>query len=374
MVYLDYSATTLVDDRVIDTYSKVCKDFIGNPNSLHKLGVEAAKLISQATNQIAEILNVKSSEIIYTSGASEANNTAIKGICLKYQNRGKHIITTELEHSSVIGPISYLQGLGFDVDFVKLDDNGLVDLDDLEKLMTNDTILVSISSVNSEVGIRQDLKKIYEIVKKYPKCYFHSDVTQSIGKEKIDFSYVDLASASAQKFFGMKGIGLLIKKENIVIEPLIHGGKSTTVYRSGTPATPLIVSCSRALRLAYEDFSDKYKAVVKIHDYLISKIEKLNISINSNKYCIPNIVNISLKGIKPETMQHALEQYDIYVSTQTACSTGKYSKAVYAVTNDMDKSSHSIRISLSYKTTIAEVDYFVEVFTKLLSELNIKGE
>lgn len=374
MIYLDYSATTPVDSEVIDTYAKVCRDFIGNPNSLHKLGVESKNLIDASTKQIASILGVKPEEIIYTSGASEANNTAIKGIALKYQNRGKHIITTELEHSSVIAPMSYLSNLGFTVDFVKLDENGLVDLEDLERLLNDETILVSIASVNSEVGVFQDINKIASIVKKYPKCYFHSDVTQSIGKQRIDFTNIDLASFSAQKFFGMKGVGCLIKKESIVIEPLIHGGKSTTIYRSGTPATPLIASVAKALRLAYDNFDEKVKKVTEIHDYLIERIKDLDIYINSNSYCLPNMVNVSLKNIKPETMQHALEEHDIYISTQTACSTGEYSKAVYAVTRDKEKSRHSIRISLSYKTTKDEIDEFVNVFSKLLNDLNIRGE
>lgn len=374
MIYLDYSATTPVDEEVINTYSRVASEFIGNPNSLHKLGVKANQLIEASTKQIADILGVRPNEVIYTSGASEANNTAIKGICLKYQNRGKHIITTELEHSSVIAPLNYLQNLGFEVDFVKLDEDGVVDLEDLKDKMREDTILVTIASVNSEVGVSQPIEKIAEIVKEYPKCYFHSDVTQSIGKERVNLEKIDLASFSGQKFFGMKGVGCLIKKESIVIEPLIHGGKSTTVYRSGTPATPLIASLAKALRLAYDDFDNKVKKVTEIHDYLIEKLSKLDVYINSNSHCLPNILNVSLKGIKPETMQHALEEYDIYISTQTACSSSEYSKAVYAVTRDKEKSRHSIRISLSYKTTKEEIDKFIEVFSKLLKELNIRGE
>ena len=374
MIYLDYSATTPVDEEVINTYSRVASEFIGNPNSLHKLGVKANQLIEASTKQIADILGVRPNEVIYTSGASEANNTAIKGICLKYQNRGKHIITTELEHSSVIAPLNYLQNLGFEVDFVKLDEDGVVDLEDLKDKMREDTILVTIASVNSEVGVSQPIEKIAEIVKEYPKCYFHCDVTQSIGKERVNLEKIDLASFSGQKFFGMKGVGCLIKKESIVIEPLIHGGKSTTVYRSGTPATPLIASLAKALRLAYDDFDNKVKKVTEIHDYLIEKLSKLDVYINSNSHCLPNILNVSLKGIKPETMQHALEEYDIYISTQTACSSSEYSKAVYAVTRDKEKSRHSIRISLSYKTTKEEIDKFIEVFSKLLKELNIRGE
>ena len=374
MIYLDYSATTPVDEEVINTYASVCRDFIGNPNSLHKLGVDAKRLIDASTDQISKILGVKTSEIIYTSGASEANNLAVKGVCFKYENRGHHIITTELEHSSVLAPINYLQSKGWEVDFVSLDENGLVNLEELEHLMRDDTVLVSIAAVNSEVGIKQDLELISKIVRKNPKTIFHSDVTQMIGKDKVDLSCVDLASMSCQKFYGMKGVGALIKKDGLVIDPLIHGGKSTTVFRSGTPATPLIASFAKALRLAYEDFDDKYNKVVDLNKYLKDKLSKLNVSINSTKYSLPHIVNLSIEGIKPEVMQHALEEHEIYISTQTACSHGEYSKAVYAVTHDMEKSKHSIRISLSYKTTYEEIDEFIEVFTKLLDSLNIRRD
>ena len=369
MVYLDYSATTPVDERVIESYSEACRKFVGNPNSLHKIGVEAKEVIDASTKQIADILGVKPSEIIYTSGASEANNTAIKGICLKYQNRGKRIISTELEHSSIIAPLNYLSSLGFDVDFVKLDEKGRVDLEDLERLMDDDVILVSISSVNSEVGIKQPIEEISKIVRKYKKCFFHSDMTQSIGKEKVDLSLVDLASLSGQKFFGMKGVGALIKKENIVIEPLIHGGKSTTIYRSGTPALPLIVSLAKAMRLAYDDFDNKQNHIKEVHDYLIDKLSKLDVDINSNEISINQVVNFSLRNIKSETMLHALEEDEIYISTQTACSVGDYSKAVYAVTRDKERSSSSMRVSINYLTTKEEIDIFIDSLAKNIEKL-----
>ena len=374
MVYLDYSATTPVREEVLDTYTRVCREFVGNPNSLHSLGVKAKELIDASSEQIADILGVKPCEIIYTSGASEANNTAIKGVCLKYQNRGKHIITTELEHSSVIAPLNYLTTLGYEIDFVSLDENGLVDLDDLKEKLREDTILVSIASVNSEVGVKQDLKAISEIVHNNGRTLFHSDVTQSVGKEKIDFSCLDLASLSCQKFYGMKGIGALIKKEKLVIEPLIHGGKSTTVFRSGTPATPLIASFAKALRLAYEDYDIKYQQVKKLKKYLIDKIKDFDITINSNDYCLPHMVNISLHGIKSEVMLHALEEKEIFISTQTACSVGNYSKAVFAITHDKDLASSSLRISLSYLTTKEELDIFVEVFEDAISKLTFRRD
>ena len=370
MIYLDYSATTPVDEDVLDTYVKVCRNFIGNPNSLHEAGVEAKRLIDASTKQIADILGVKSSEVIYTSGASEANNMAIKGICLKYQNRGKHIITTTLEHSSVSEVMKYLEGLGFEIEYAKLDSNGVVDLEELKKIIRDDTLLVSICSVNSEVGVKQPIEEIGLLLKNYPKLYFHSDITQSVGKEKINLTNVDLASFSGQKFYGMKGVGGLIKKENIIIEPLIHGGKSTTIFRSGTPATPLIVSLAKAMRLVYEDFDNRYKYVVELNKYLVDKLKDLNIDINSNSECIPHIVNVSLRNIKSESMLHALEKDKIYISTQTACSMGNYSLAVLSVTNDKDKASRSIRISLSYKTTKDEIDLFIESFKKCLNELN----
>ena len=371
MIYLDYSATTPVDDRVLDTFVKVTRDYIGNPNSLHDLGVEAEKLIDASTKQIADILRVKESEVIYTSGASEANNMAIKGICFKYKNRGKHIITTTLEHSSVLEVFKYLESEGFEVSYAKLDENGVVDIDELKKIIRDDTILVSICSVNSEVGVRQPVEEIGLLLKDYPKLYFHSDVTQSIGKEKVDFTNIDLASFSGQKFYGMKGVGCLIKKETIILESLIHGGKSTTVFRSGTPATALIVSLAKAMRLAYENYEEKRRKVSELNKYLIDGLSKLNIDINSNDKCIPHIVNLSLRNIKSETMLHALEKDNIYISTQTACSQGNYSLAVFSVTNDKEKASRSIRISLSHLTTKEEIDKFIEIFKNNLDKLNI---
>lgn len=370
MIYLDYSATTPVNEEVLNSYIEATKKMIGNPNSLHKLGTEAKSLIDAATRQIANILGVKPSEIIYTSGASESNNTAIKGICMKYQNRGKHIITTHLEHSSIIEPLNYLKKKGFEIDYVNLDDNGIVDLEDLKQKIRDDTILVTIASINSEIGISQPIKEIAKILKDYPKIYFHTDITQSLGKEKVDLTNVDLASFSAQKFYGMKGIGGLIKKENVIIEPLIHGGKSTTKDRSGTPATALIVSMAKALRLAYENLEEKQKYVKELNDYLRKEIEKQKITINTPETAIPNILNISIENIKPETILHALEEKEIYISTKTACSTNNLSDAVYALTKDEQKAKHSLRISLSYLTTKKELSIFIKELVQVRNELS----
>lgn len=370
MIYLDYSATTPVNEEVLNSYIETTKKMVGNPNSLHKLGIEAKSLIDAATRQIANILKVKPNEIIYTSGASESNNTAIKGICLKYQNRGKHIITTHLEHSSIMEPLNYLKRQGFEVEYVNITENGMVDIEDLKKKIRDDTILVTIASINSEVGIVQPIKDIAALLKKYPKVYFHSDITQSLGKEKIDLTDVDLASFSSQKFYGMKGIGGLVKKENVVIEPLIHGGKSTTKDRSGTPATALIVSMAKALRLAYENLEEKQKYVKELNIFLRNELEKNEITINSPEVAIPNILNISLENIKPETVLHALEEKEIYISTKTACATNDSSDAVYAITKDEEKAKHSLRISLSYLTTKKELEIFITELVRIRNELS----
>ncbi len=371
MTYLDYSATTPVEDAVLESFVTVNKTFIGNPNSLHRLGVEANQLIENATNQILEILELSEKEIIYTSGSSEANNLAIKGIGLKYQNRGKHIITTAFEHSSIYGPIGYLQTLGFEVDFVKTLKNGQIDMNHLKSLMREDTILVSVTAVNSEIGIKQPIEEIAAILKNYKKCFFHVDATQAIGKLKLNLQDVDLISFSAHKFYGLKGIGCLIKNKKIVLEPLIHGGKSTTIYRSGTPAVALIASLAKALRLIYENMEKHYHSVQSIHQQLKEFFKNFDrVKINSNDNCIPHILNISVLGVKPETLLHALEEEEIYISTKTACSsTGESSKAVMALTHDEKRASSSVRISLSHKTTQQEIDHFCSCFEKNYKKL-----
>lgn len=373
MIYLDYSATTPVDKRVLDTFNKVCLEYPGNSNSLHSLGVKSKELEDYATEEISKLLHVKKNEIIYTSGASESNNMAIKGVCLKYQNRGKHIITTFLEHSSVIAPLNYLTDKGFEVDFVKIDDNGQVDLEHFRSLLRDDTILVSICMVDSEIGLKQPIKEISKILEDYPKCIFHVDCTQALGKIPVDLDGIDLASFSAHKIYGMKGIGLLVKKDNIQIEPLIHGGKSTTAYRSGTPALPLIVSLMKAMQLIVPKVEDNIKYIKKLNDKICNKLREYPlVHINSTENSMVNTINFSLKKIKPETFLHALDQHEIYISTKSACSSSdSMSNAVYALTKDRELSNHSLRISLSYMTTNEEVETFLHVFDEWYKKLDM---
>lgn len=374
MIYLDYAANTPPRKEVLESFQKTCIDYIGNPNSYHKLGIECKNLLDSATKQIADILNIKPTEIIYTSSSSESNNLAIKGLALKYQNRGKHILTTRLEHSSVYGPLNYLQTLGFEVEFISTNEQGLIDLEDLKNKIRKDTILVTICSVNSELGIIQPMKEIAQIVKQHPTCFLHSDMTVSTGKINIPLDNIDLVTFSPHKFHGLVGIGCLIKKEGIELVPLIHGGKSTTAYRSGTPALPLIVSLAKALRLALEEQEESYNKVEHLSNYLRQKLSAMkSITINSPVNSIPYVLNFSVDGIKPETLVHALEEEEIYISTQTACSgTKNTSEAIYSLTKSEKRANTSLRISLDSKTTQEEIDLFLKSLHQNIERLHLK--
>lgn len=373
MIYLDYSATTPVREEVLDSFLKVSKNYIGNSNSLHKLGVASKKLMDQATEQVADLLGVKSSEVIFTSSASESNNLAIMGIVHKYRNRGKHIITTELEHSSILETLSYCEKLGYIIDIVPILENGLIDMNEFKKLLSKDTLLVSIAMVSSEVGVKQDIEAISNILKDYPTTFFHVDGTQAVGKVDISLEGIDLFSFSAHKFYGLKGIACLIKKDGIEVEPLIHGGKSQTIYRSGTPALALIVSLAKALRLQLENLEDKQAEVLKLNRLLYLGLEKIKgVVINSNQYCINHIVNFSVPGIKAETLLHALEQKDIYISTKTACSKDSdASLALLAMGKDESIAETSLRVSISHLTRSDEISCFLKNLEKCIEQLTL---
>ena len=374
MIYLDYSATTPVNDDVLDSYVKVSKEFIGNANSIHTLGMKSKELLIKATKQISEILGVNPKEIIYTSGASESNTTAIKGVAFKYANRGKHIITSYLEHKSVLDVMDYLKTVGFEIDYVKLLPNGQIDLKDLERLIRKDTILVSVCAVNSEAGFKAPLKTIRQIInKKNPNVIFHSDMTQALGKMKVHLLDVDLASFSAHKIYAPKGIGILYKKSSLEIEPLIYGLTENTPYRGGTPALPLIVAFSKAMRIMNDNLERNIKKVEKLNKTLIDGLSKYeDIVINSNELSVPHIVNVSLMKVMSETFVRALEKEEIYISTNTACSSLDESTVIKAISNDSKRSTSTIRISLSHLTSFDEINKFLESFDKVWKELLLK--
>lgn len=372
MIYLDYSATTPVSYDVLESYNKATRDYMGNANSIHSLGVKSKVLLNSATKQICELFNIQEEELIYTSGATESNNMALKGIALAYKNRGNHIIVSKLEHPSIYSICSFLETQGFEISYVNNDNEGLIDFDDLKGLIRPETILVSICAVNSEVGIRQPLKTIRQIIKKEnPNTIFHSDMTQAIGKVAVNMHDVDMASMSAHKIFGPKGIGFLYKNSKVNIVPLVHGTGKFNDLRSGTPALPLIVALSKACRIALTDLEKREALVKRLNDRICGELEKIDgIVLNKTKYSIPHILNISFNNIRPETFIHALEDDEVYVSTNTACSSGDLSTSVMAIFNDKKRAVSTIRISLSYVTTNEEITKFLNLFKARYNELN----
>lgn len=371
MIYLDYSATTPVMYDVLDSYNKASHDYLGNVNSLHGLGVKSKTLLNSATKQICELFSILEKELIYTSGATEANNMALKGIAALYKTRGRHIVVSKLEHPSIYAICDYLASRGFEIGYVNNNQDGLIDFDDLKKKIRPDTILVSICAVNSEIGVRQPLKIIRQIIKKEnPKTFLHSDMTQAIGKVSINLHDVDLASMSGHKIFGPKGIGFLYKNEKVRIEPLIHGSSKTSELRAGTPPLPLIVALSKALRISLDDVEKRENFVRLLNEKICDKFKSYpNIKINKTKYSIPHILNISLMTIKPETFLHALEEYEIYIGSNTACSSLDISTAVMAVYNDKKRASTTLRISLSHVTTNEEINNFLNSFEEVYKKL-----
>lgn len=369
MIYLDYSATTPVLPEVLNSYNKVTIDYFGNPNSMHSLGVKSHELLTSATKQISKILNIKEDEIIYTSGSTESNNLALIGLAMAKGKPGSHIIVSKLEHESIYGICKYLENNGFIIDYVDNTIEGVIDLENLKQLITKNTILVSICAVNSETGIRQPLKIIKQIInKENPNTIFHSDMTQAAGKVPINLNDVDMASFSGHKIYGPKGIGMLYKRSGVNIKPLLYG--SNNDIRPGTPPLPLIVAFSKALRIAEEDLTSKEEKIKKYNEKICKYLEKYpNIKINKTKYSIPNILNISLMSIKPETFIHALEKHDVYVSSNTACSSGKISAAVLNLYRDKVRALTTIRISLSYLTTTEEITEFLKIFDNVYTKL-----
>lgn len=371
MIYLDYAASTPVDKEVIDLYYDVTSKYFANPNSNHKLGREALKVIDDSTCEIASLLGVLEDEIIYTSGATEANNLAIKGICNRYRNYGKHIIISTLEHNSITSSVTSMQEDGFDIDLVSITKDGLVDIEALKELIRDDTILVSICSVDSEIGLVQPIEEIARLLKKYPHTYFHTDASQAIGKVQIDYSDVDLITIAPHKFYGLPGTGVLVKKKNVSLKPLIEGGKSTTLFRSGTPVVGEIAAVSKALSLAISMQSERYDYVKRLNDIIREHLSGYeNIYINSTKNSLPFTLNFSIKNVKALKFAKMLEDRGVYISTKTSCCPlYTPSKLVYALTRDKSLASTSLRLSLSHLTSFKDIEEFLQIFDECMKEL-----
>jgi len=306
------------------------------------------------------MFNIMDSEIIYTSSATEANNMAIIGVALANHKRGKHIILSKLEHPTIYEMVNYLESIGFEISYVNNDEDGLVIFDDLKKLIREDTILVSISAVNYETGVRQPLKMLRQIIKKENEhTLFHSDLSQAIGKTPVNFRDIDLGSISAHKIYGPKGIGFLYKNSAIKIAPLLYGNKNNN-FKPGLPPLPLIVSMKEALKSAIKDIDKRERYVTLLNDRIVSKLSKISgIKINKTKYSIPHILSISFDNILSETLSNILSSKEIYVNANL---NNEISSSVMAIYNDLKRSKSTMRISLSHLTTVLEINRFLEIF------------
>lgn len=371
MIYLDYASATPVDKDVLDCYVNVTNNYYGNPNSNHDMGKMAKKVIDEANIKIANILKVNQDEIIYTSGATESNNLAILGASYRYKNFGNHILVSSLEHNSVMSSSLRLQEEGFEVEIIPVNKDGIVDIDVLKSMIRPTTILVSVTSVDSELGIKQPIEEIGKFLKNYDHIVFHTDASQAIGKINIDIQNADLVTIAPHKFYGLMGISILVKRKNIELKPQILGGKSTTVYRSGTPNTNLIASTAVAIEKAYKNLDERYKYVKELHDYLINLLKQnKDVIINSTANSLPYTINISVKKVKSVLFVDKLNQNGVMVSSKTSCCPIMTpSKLVYALTKDKGRASSSIRISLSYLTTKEEIDEFINIFNKVYEEV-----
>ena len=370
-IYLDYAANTPVQKEVLDVFNEITLDYFANPNSTHELGKITKRKINETTNSIIELLHSETNmdkdvEIIYTSGSSESNNLAIKGVAKAYRENGKHIISTFLEHSSVSAPLTYLREQGYEIDIVNITNEGKVDIEHFKSLLRKDTILVSICYVDSEVGIVQPIDEISKILKEYPNCFLHVDCTQAIGKIKVNLENVDLISFAPHKFYGLNGFGALVKNKDIVLEPLIDGGASTSIYRSGTPVIGQICALEKALEITFEKFKERQNYVRNLNSKIRNAILKYDdVKINTILDENPYILNISVNNIKATEFKNKLEEYGICVSIKSACTvTITPSRIVMAMTHDRKRALSSWRISLSRLTTDEEIDEFLKIFDK----------
>ncbi len=362
MVYLDYSASSPVEKGVLDIFYETNLKYLGNPNSPHKLGEKSKLLIQEKTEHILKLLKINDAEIVYTSGATEANNLAIKGIGKRYKIFGKHILVSSLEHNSIMAAAASLEEEGFNIEVIPVNKDGLVNINVLKQMIRKDTILVSVTAVDSELGLKQPIEEIGAFIKKLPNVIFHTDATQAVGKVNINYDNVDLITFAPHKFYGLNGIGALVKKKNIQLKPIIDGGLSTTVYRAGTPDLASIVALDKALEIAILNLEARYNYVLELKEIIINKLKEFkNIHINSTEASIPYMINFSVKGIKSQDLVKRLEEKDIIVSFKTSCCPiDAPSKLVYALTHDKNMAKTSLRVSLGHLTTKEEIDIFLK--------------
>lgn len=364
-MYFDYTATTPIDNEVLETYVTIQKKYFANTTSLHLLGQKANNIYEQMKDEIRKVLDINH-EIVFTSNATEANNLAIFGVI---EGKKGKIITTKIEHPSVFNVYQKLEKDGYNVVYLDVNENGIIDLNELQKEMSNDVILVSIMWVNNIIGAIEPIKDIIKIVKEYKHCKLHVDAVQGITKIKPDFKFedIDLFTMSAHKFYGPKGIGILAYKKNIDLSKRLYGSSSQNGVKPGTFDLGLVVCAAKALKKYMNLLDDNYTYVKGLNNYLRTNLKNDKIIINSNELCSPYIFNISIPYLKGETTVHILEDKDIYVSTGSSCSSkiSKPEKTIYAITHCDNYARTTIRISLSFLTKKEEIDALLNIINNI---------
>jgi cysteine desulfurase len=376
--YLDNSATTRTADPVVQIMIEAMQVNYGNPSAKHLKGVEAENYVKEAASIIAKSLKVLDKEILFTSGGTESNNTAIIGTAMANKRKGNHLIVSSVEHASVKEPFNFLEKEGFRVTYLPVNSEGIVDLEALKEALDEETILVSCMHVNNEIGAIEPIEEIGRIVKEYnPDIIYHVDAIQSYGKFRIYPKKlgIDLLSVSGHKIHGPKGSGFLYIKDKTRIKPIIYGGGQQKGMRSGTENVPAIAGLGKAVELIYNsDFDKKIEHLYEVKDHLIDGLEKMeDVQINSKRdgESAPQIVSASFKDVRAEVLLHALEEKNIYVSSGSACSSNKpgLSNTLVAIGLDNNLLDSTIRFSFNYETSIEEIDYALEVLNTLVPQL-----
>ncbi|MCR4611353.1 MAG: cysteine desulfurase [Lachnospiraceae bacterium] len=375
--YFDNSATTKCAPQVIDKMNDVMKEHYGNPSSLHNMGFDGEKMLSEARSIIAKALKANDKEIIFTSGGTESNNMALIGGAMANKRAGMHIITSSIEHASVNEPLKFLEEQGFEITHLPCDNNGVVSIAELEKQLRDDTIMVSIMHVNNEIGAVQPVEDIGRIIKKYnSKCLFHVDAIQSFGKYAINPKklHIDLLSVSGHKIHGPKGSGFLYIKQGTKIRPIIYGGGQEMNLRSGTENVYSQSGLGTAVSLMVDNMSDNVDTLRALKKRLVERVSKMEFASINGKTgddSAPNIVSVSVKDVRAEVVLHSLEEKEIYVSAGSACSSNKpaLSRTLQSIGLPKELLDKTIRFSFSIYNTIEEVDYACDVLEEIVPVL-----
>ena len=371
MIYFDNAATTKIYDDALTSYVQVSQKFFGNPSSLHQLGVDAYQVLTKARTQVASLLSVQPEEIFFTSGGTESNNWAIKGTALEKSVFGKHIITTKIEHPSVLQTCKQLERFGFEVTYLDVDSKGIVSVDQLKESLRKDTILVSVMAVNNEVGAVQPIAEIAKVLEEYPSIHFHVDAVQAVERasQLLAIGRIDLLSLSAHKFHGPRGVGIMYKKFGRKIQALLTGGGQEKGERSTTENLPGIVATTKALRMALEEKSVTGELRSQLWKELATKAE---IRIFSPEDGAPHVLCFAIKGVRGEVVVHAFENHGIYISTTSACSSKKAdsSSTLYAMDVPTEWATGAVRVSFSNDNTKEEVEQFIKVLHQLMKQFS----